>query len=207
MREFERQIAADFDAGLIRAPVHLAGGNEEILIDIFRDIRPNDWVLTQWRSHFHALLKGVPPQQLRADIRAGRSISLCYPEYRILSSAIVGGVLPIAVGIALSIKRRRDAIHGKVVERDVLVRPASEEPQVWCFVGDMTAQTGMWSECVKYASYHGLPVQFVVENNGKSVCTDTAEAWGLDNNPSVLTRFYQYDLPYPHSGAGTHVRF
>jgi len=67
LRDFERLIAADFDAGLIRAPVHLAGGNEQESIEIFQEIRPQDYVLTQWRSHFHCLLKGVPPERLRAE--------------------------------------------------------------------------------------------------------------------------------------------
>src|SRR5215831_4668840 len=76
LKEFEQQIAEDFNAGKIRAPVHLAGGNEEQLIDIFSAVTKSDWVLTQWRSHYHCLLKGVPPERLRADILAGRSITL-----------------------------------------------------------------------------------------------------------------------------------
>lgn len=188
LRAFERQIADDFDAARIRAPVHLSGGCEEQLIGIFRDVREQDWVLTTWRSHYHCLLKGVPPEQLRADILAGRSITLCYLEHRVLSSAIVGGALPIAVGIATTIKR------------------TGGSDKVLVFVGDMTARTGVFHECVDYATGHGLPVQFVVEDNGVSVCTDTMETWGR----GVLTPWittYKYQLPWPHSGAGKRVEF
>ena len=50
-------------------------------------------------------------------------------------------------------------------------------------MGDMTAETGIAHECIKYARNHQLPIRFIVEDNGKSVCTDTREAW----NQPVLT--------------------
>jgi pyruvate dehydrogenase E1 component alpha subunit len=105
---FETDIAGCFNRGEIRAPIHLYSGNERQMIDIFRNINEADWVLCSWRSHYQCLLKGVPPDRLKSDILAGRSISLCYREYRVVSSAIVTGVLPIAVGIALDIKRKKE---------------------------------------------------------------------------------------------------
>ena len=76
-------------------------GNEDHLIRVFRDIAPGDWALGGWRFHYQCLLKGVPPAELKAAIRRGDSMSLAFPEHRILCSAIVGGILPIAVGIAV----------------------------------------------------------------------------------------------------------
>ena len=189
LRAFEDRIAEDFNAGRIRAPVHLAGGCEEQMIGIFERVCREDWVLSQWRSHYHCLLKGVPPERLREDILAGRSIALCYPEYKVLSSAIVGGVLPIGIGVAMAIKREVETCA-----------------KVWIFVGDMTAETGAFSECVRYATGHNLPVEFVVEDNGRSVCTDTKESWGRRASPARVTRF-SYDLSWPHSGAGKRVEF
>src|SRR5882762_1527523 len=95
---FEKQIADLFNAAAIRAPVHLYDGNEAQIIEVFRDIQSEDWVMCSWRSHYQCLLKGVPPEEVKAEILAGRSISLCFPKYRIVSSAIVTGVLPMAVG-------------------------------------------------------------------------------------------------------------
>ena len=103
---FETEIADIFNAGKIRAPVHLYFGNEKEMIGIFRDVKPEDWVFCSWRSHYQCLLKGVPREEVKAEILAGRSISLCFPKHRIVSSAIVTGVLPIAVGAAMSIQRR-----------------------------------------------------------------------------------------------------
>jgi TPP-dependent pyruvate/acetoin dehydrogenase alpha subunit len=192
---FEQRVAEAFNNEEIRAPVHLSGGNEKELIEIFGEIKSDDWVCSTWRSHYHCLLHGVPEDQLMADILAGRSISLCYPEYRIISSAIVAGCLPIAVGLAMAIKA------------------AGKNEHVWAFIGDMAATTGMFHECTEYAYNHTLPITFVVEDNGKSVCTNTEEAWGGLMYPGRTGRarsdniIYTYSLPWPHAGAGKRVQF
>lgn len=190
---FERDIAAEFEAGKIKAPVHLAGGNETQLIEIFRNIRPQDWVLCQWRSHYHALLKGVPPSQVKEAIMAGRSIALCFPEHRILCSAIVGGIAPIATGLAWSIKRR---LFGK----------SGKNEWVFAFMGDMTAESGIFYESRKYAKRQGLPVTWIVEDNKKSVCTDTQNVWG-EELVALPDKRYDYDLTWPHVGTGKWVSF
>ena len=190
--EFEDDIAARFAAKAILAPVHLAGGNEEQLIRTFEEhVHELDWVLCSWRSHYHCLLKGVPPDQLRAQILAGRSISLCFPEYRILSSGIVGGTAPIAVGLALGIKRKGEEKRRKVV----------------CFLGDMSYEAGTVQEAIKYASGHNLPVLWVVEDNGLSVGTPTQETWGLRSSTCDTVLRYCYTLTRPHVGIGKFIAF
>jgi TPP-dependent pyruvate/acetoin dehydrogenase alpha subunit len=192
--DFETDIAREFNAGKIRAPVHLYYGNEEAIIAVFRKINSQDWVFCSWRSHYQCLLKGVPPSEVKAEIMAGRSISLCFPKHRILSSAIVTGVLPIALGVALGIKRRKGG------------------EKVWCFMGEMTSETGVAHECIKYARSHSLPIHWVVEDNGKSVCTDTRKAWNFskltfeDVQAPDIT-YYRYTSKYPHAGAGERVQF
>ena len=192
--KFETEIADLFNAARIKAPVHLYSNNEAEMIEIFRDVRPEDWVCCSWRSHYQCLLKGVPPEQVRAEILAGRSISLCFPEYRVISSAIVGGIVPIAVGIALGLKRR------------------GEPGRVHCFMGEMTAESGIAYESMKYSRNHQLPLRFIVEDNGKSVCTDTREVWAQPvltheqtTDPRVV--YYRYQTKYPHAGAGVRVQF
>jgi len=191
---FEEDIAAEFNAANIRSPVHLYFGNEEMIIAVFRKIRPQDWVFCSWRSHYQCLLKGVPPVEVKAEIMAGRSISLCFPKYRILSSAIVTGVLPIALGAALAAKR------------------ADRDERVWCFMGEMTSETGVAHECIKYARSHELPIHWVIEDNEKSVCTDTRKTWNLskltyeDVQAPDIT-YYRYASKYPHAGAGQRVQF
>ena len=191
---FEEEIAALFNTGKIRAPVHLYYGNEEQIINTFRKVRPQDWVFCSWRSHYQCLLKGVPKDEVREEIVAGRSISLCFPEHRIYSSAIVGGVLPIAVGTAMAIQR------------------SGEDAKVYCFMGEMTAETGIAHESIKYSRNHSLPIHFVVEDNGKSVCTDTREAWNqpvlsFEQPADEYVSYYRYETKYPHAGAGVRVQF
>ncbi len=191
---FETEIADLFNAAKIRAPIHLYYGNEEKMIELFRDVQPEDWVFCSWRSHYQCLLKGVPPEELKAEILAGRSISLCFPKQRIVSSAIVGGIIPIAVGAALGLKR------------------SGEPGMVHCFAGEMTSETGVFHECVKYSHNHQLPIRFIVEDNGKSVCTDTRETWNqpvltYENANHPLVTFYKYQTKYPHAGAGSRVQF
>jgi len=195
--EFEIEIAACFDDAQIRAPVHLYNDNEEQIIEVFKkhNIGPEDWVLCSWRSHYQCLLKGVPPEELKEAILQGRSISLCFKEHRVFSSGIVTGVLPIATGIALDIKRKGDT------------------NKVYCFMGEMTSETGVAHECIKYARNHKLPIHFIVEDNGKSVCTDTRATWNQekltyeDVNDEYIT-YYKYKLDkYPHAGAGKRVQF
>ena len=85
---FEQECAAAFNAGKIRAPLHLSAGNEDQLIEIFQRVKPHDYVFSTWRSHYHALLHGVPKDWLRDEIMAGRSITIMNPMSRFFSSAI-----------------------------------------------------------------------------------------------------------------------
>jgi len=190
---FETDIADCFNNSKIKAPVHLYDGNEEQMIDIFKNVKKEDWVFCTWRSHYQCLLKGVPQEQVKQDILDGKSITLCYPEYNIYSSAIVTGNIPIATGTALDIKRKGGTNH------------------VWCFVGDMTSETGTFFENWKYAINHDLPITFIIENNGKSVCTETNKVWNTDelffSKETRKIIYYEYQTKYPHAGAGKRIQF
>ena len=192
---FEEEIATLFNSGKIRAPVHLYKGNEEKIINVFRNIKKNDWVFCSWRSHYQCLLKGVPAKKVKEEILAGRSISLCFPKYKIFSSALVGGVLPIAVGTAMSIKYKKE-----------------KDYKVYCFMGEMTAETGIAYESIKYSRNFKLPIHFIVEDNEKSVCTDTREVWNqkklsFEKKNDEYVTYYKYENTYPHAGAGIRVQF
>ena len=189
LRSFEQDIAEAFNRGEIRSPVHLASGNEEQLIRYFEEqYRPGDWVCSAWRSHYHALLCGIPPAEVNAAILKGRSITLTFPSHNFITSAIVGGIIPIAVGLALGIKRRggKERCH--------------------VFVGDMTQRTGAYHEAYEFARGHSLPLNFVVEDNGKSVGTPTAEVWGTGTEAPYEER-HVHELTFPHAGSGVWIRF
>ena len=192
--KFEEEIADLFNNAKIKAPVHLYYGNEEQLINIFKKIKKKDWVFCSWRSHYQCLLKGVPPKKIKKEIISGKSISLCFPKYNIYSSAIVGGVIPIALGVAFAIKKKK------------------KNEVVYCFVGDMTSETGIMHESLKFAMNYNLPIKFIIEDNNLSVCTDTRKVWNIKKlthegkkNKHIL--YYKYKNKYPHAGAGKRVQF
>jgi pyruvate dehydrogenase E1 component alpha subunit len=192
--KFEDDIASIFNRGLIRAPIHLYSNNENFLIKFFKRVKKNDWVFCTWRSHYQCLLKGVPKRKVKKEILDGKSISLCFPEHKVYSSAIVGGILPIALGMAVSLQRKKS------------------KNKVFCFIGDMTSESGIAHEVIKYSRNKKLPIHFIVEDNSKSVCTDTRIAWSqkkltYENVSDKYVTYYKYKLKYPHAGAGKRVQF
>jgi pyruvate dehydrogenase E1 component alpha subunit len=186
---FEEKVAGFFEAGEIHAPVHLADGNEDQLIEIFKDVKDDDWVFSTHRSHYHALLHNISPEWLTTEILAGNSITLANIEHRFLSSAIMGGILPIALGAALAIKR------------------SNNSHRVWVFAGDMAAEMGVFHETVKYAERNGLPITFIVEDNGMSIDTPTQKVWGEVPCVSKVIRYTYKKTRYPHYGSGKWVTF
>ena len=188
--DFELKIIESWEGGKIRGPVHLSNGNESQLIEIFKRINTSDWVFSTWRSHYHALLKGIDPTWVEQTILDGKSITICNEKEKFYSSAIVGGTLSIALGTALSIKRD------------------GGDDKVWVFVGDMSFESGLFYETHKYARNLDLPLYFVVEDNGVSTYTPTIETWGGKQReiPEDVI-YYQYQSKYPHYGTGKWVVF
>ena len=84
--------------------------NEITLIRIFKNIKKTDWVFSSWRNHYHAILKGVPLKLIKKEIISGRSMGLNFKKYNFYSSSIVGGIIPIALGVAKSIKLKKSKI-------------------------------------------------------------------------------------------------
>jgi pyruvate dehydrogenase E1 component alpha subunit len=194
LKNFEEKIASIFNAGEIRAPVHLSDGNELELLSIFKEIQEQDWVFCSWRSHYQCLLKGVSPEDLEFAIRDGRSIALSFPDHNIYSSAIVGGQISLAVGAAMAAKRKNSNAH------------------IWCFIGDMTSETGVAQSAFRYSIAFDLPITFIIEDNGISVLTETRKVWNVkqlryEENLSPKIRSFKYKSKYPHAGAGVRVQF
>ena len=186
--EFEKDIVSMYLDKKIMSPVHLSGGNEDALIRIFKNVNKGDWVFSHYRSHYHALLKGISKAWLRKEILSNRSININNKKHRFFTSAIVGGCLPIALGVGLALKLKRSA------------------NKAWVFAGDMAAETGIFQECAKYAGKNNLPVNFIIEDNGLSVDTPTAKVWGRAKPKPKIIR-YNYKRVYPHHGCGAWINF
>jgi len=201
---FEARVADSWNKGEIRVPVHLSGGNENALIQIFDTINKEDYVFSTHRNHYHYLLKTGNAEGLLAEIM-GRSEGICRGKSgsmhtidcanRFYSSAIVAGCVAIAAGVGFAIKRRGGS------------------EKVYCFVGDGATDEGWFWEAVRYVDGYGLPVRYFVEDNNRSVCTMKKERWG---DEMVIPRslgfypcisYYRYTCKYPHVGTGKPIEW
>ena len=200
--EFEGKVAQMFEEGKINCPVHLCGGNENELINLFEVISPEDWVVATHRNHYHYLLKGGDEEKLWGELYGtengmckgkGRSMHLYDLSINFLTSAIVGGGPAIAVGLALSIiKKYPDKTKNR--------------PHVYCFVGDGGEDTGNYTEAVRFSLGRELPITFVIEDNDLAVESTKEVRWKKRtdfNSPNVVR--YAYTRAYPHVGIGKHV--
>jgi TPP-dependent pyruvate/acetoin dehydrogenase alpha subunit len=186
---FEQSIVDIWEAGKIKGPVHLSNGNEGSLIEIFKRIKETDWVFSTWRSHYHWVLKGLSVDYATEIIKEGKSITMCEHEERFYASAIVGGTLPIALGVASAIKKD------------------GGDDKVWVFVGDMSFESGIFYEVHKYARNFDLPLYFVVEDNGVSTYTPTEATWNEKREVPSDVIHYTYKSKYPHYGSGKWIAF
>ena len=186
---FEERIVEHWENAKIRGPIHLSNGNEEQLIEVFKRISENDWVFSTWRSHYHWLLKGISADYAEELILEGKSITLCDIDYKFYASAIVGGTLSIALGVAKGIKDK------------------GSDEKVFVFIGDMSFESGIFYEVHKYARNFDLPLYFVVEDNGVSTYTPTESTWNIKREIPYDVIYYSYKSKFPHYGTGKWIAF
>ncbi len=185
---FEKKIADHWEAGRLPFLLHLSGGNEDFLIDLFNEyVKPGDYVLSTHRNHYHALLTGIPPEKLERLILNGESMFIFSREHNFITSSILAGTCCIAAGIAWALKEE------------------GRENSVWCFLGDGAEEQGHFYEAVMMVQGHGLPCKFVIEDNDRSVESSLSERVPTNFRiswPNCVIR-NKYHATYPHAGNGT----
>ncbi len=157
IRRFEERAAELYGEGKIRGFLHLYIGEEAVAVGALHALGAHDAVVSTYREHGHALLKGVPMQAIFAEMYGrqegcsrgrGGSMHLFDAKTRFYGgNAIVAGGLPLAVGLALA-----DRMQGKA---DVSV----------CFFGEGAMAEGAFHESMNLAALWQLPVLFCCENN------------------------------------------
>ncbi|WP_433087065.1 pyruvate dehydrogenase (acetyl-transferring) E1 component subunit alpha [Dactylosporangium sp. CA-052675] len=157
IRRFEERCVELYSAGHIRGFMHLYIGEEAVAAGVTASLEPADAVVSTYREHGHALARGIDPAAVMAEMYGkvtgcsrgrGGSMHLFDAAARFYGgNAIVGGGLPLAIGLALADKVR--------------ARPAVTA----CFFGDGAVAEGEFHECLNLAALWRLPVLFCCENN------------------------------------------
>jgi len=184
VRRFEERCAQLYQQTKIRGFLHLYVGEEAIATGVCRLLRPDDAVVATYREHGHALMKGVSPESVMAEMFGridgcsggrGGSMHLFDAEHRFYGgNAIVAGGLPIAVGLALAEKL------------------AGSDRVTTCFFGEGAMAEGEFHESMNLAALWDLPVLFCCENNRYAMGTALARS---EAQTDLALRASGYGMP------------
>jgi len=157
IRRFEEKCAELYQAEKIRGFLHLYIGEEAVAVGVMNALRPEDAIVATYREHGHALVRGVPMTTVMAEMYGkqegcsggrGGSMHIFDAATRFYGgNAIVGGGLPMAVGLALADRMNK--------------RPVVSA----CFFGEGAVAEGEFHESLNLAALWKLPVLFICENN------------------------------------------
>lgn len=161
IRMIEESIAKRYGEQKMRCPVHLSIGQEAIAVGVSHHLTKEDYALSTHRAHAHYLAKGGSLKAMLAEIYGkktgccqgrGGSMHLVDLEVGFLGSTpIVGGSLPVAVGVAFGVQLK-------------------QEPRITVvYLGEGATEEGVFMESLNFAALKNLPILFVCENNLYSV--------------------------------------
>lgn len=184
IREFEEKCVELYAATKIRGFLHVCIGEEAVAVGAMQALRPEDQIVATYREHGQALARGVSARACMAEMYGkqegcsrgrGGSMHLFDKETNFCGgNAIVGGGIPLAVGIALAQKMQgSDAITA-------------------CFLGDGATAEGVFHESMNLASLWQLPVLFLLENNFYSMGLALERAQAQTN---LTVRALSYRMP------------
>jgi pyruvate dehydrogenase E1 component alpha subunit len=184
IRRFEEKCAELYGAMKIRGFLHLYIGEEAIAVGVMRALEARDAVVATYREHGHALARGIPMTRVMAEMYGkaegccrgrGGSMHIFDAARRFYGgNAIVGGGLPLAVGLALA-----DKMSG----RNVVTA---------CFFGEGAVAEGEFHESLNLAALWRLPVLFLCENNLYAMGTALARS---ESETQITRKAASYNLP------------
>jgi pyruvate dehydrogenase E1 component alpha subunit len=184
IRRFEERCVELYSAARIRGFVHLYIGEEAVAVGVLDALTPDDDIVATYRDHGHALVRGVPATAIMAEMYGaqegcsrgrGGSMHLFDVTHRFYGgNAIVGGGLPVAIGLALARKMQG---RGGVVA---------------CFFGEGAVAEGEFHECMNLAALWGLPVLFCCENNLYAMGTALGRS---ESETDLVLKATSYEMP------------
>ncbi|WVZ16717.1 hypothetical protein V8G54_009699 [Vigna mungo] len=163
-RFFEDKCAEMYYRGKMFGFVHLYNGQEAVSTGFIKLLKKEDYVVSTYRDHVHALSKGVPSRAVMSELFGkatgccrgqGGSMHMFSKEHNMLGGfAFIGEGIPVATGAAFSSKYRKEVLN-----------EADADQVTLAFFGDGTCNNGQFYECLNMAALWKLPIVFVVENN------------------------------------------
>lgn len=184
IRRFEERCVELYSATKIRGFLHLYIGEEAVAVGVLAHLRPDDAVVSTYREHGHALARGVPMDAVMAEMYGrvegvsrgrGGSMHLFHAPARFYGgNGIVGGGLPLAVGLALADRMRGD------------------DRVTVCFFGEGAVAEGEFHESMNLAALWGLPVLFLCENNLYAMGTALARS---ESETNLTLKAASYEMP------------
>jgi acetyl-CoA synthetase len=184
IRRFEEKCVELYSASKIRGFLHLYIGQEAVAVGVMRALRAADAVVATYREHGHALARGISMGALFAEMYGkregccrgrGGSMHVFDAGTRFFGgNAIVGGGLPLAVGLALATKL------------------AGKDDVTACFFGEGAVAEGAFHESLNLAALWRLPVLFVCENNLYAMGTALSRS---ESQTSLTAKAASYNLP------------
>jgi pyruvate dehydrogenase E1 component alpha subunit len=185
IREFEEACPKLYSQGKMGGFLHLYSGQEAVGVGVAHAMHQEDFMIAAYREHGLVLAKGTPPDVVMAELFGkatgvskgkGGSMHMFDAERRFMGGyGIVGGHLPLAVGIGFAIRYRE-----------------SDEVVV-CLLGDGATNQGVFHEAMNMAALYQVPVVFVCENNGYGIGTSVARA-------SAVEQLYKKSCAYETPG-------
>jgi len=184
VRRFEEKSAEEYTRGKIGGFMHLYIGQEAVGVGSIKALRPDDKILCSYREHGHALVKGMDPGAVMAELFGkitgcskgkGGSMHMWSNELGIYGgNGIVAAQMPIAAGVAFSVQ-----YQGK-------------DTVIACYFGDGAVDEGAFHESLNLAAVWKLPIVYVCENNQYSMGMAVGKAWAVD---SLQPRAAAYNMP------------
>lgn len=185
IREFEEACPQLYSQGKMGGFLHLYSGQEAVGVGVAHALRPTDYMIAAYREHGLVLAKGADPNSIMAELYGkatgcsrgkGGSMHMFDPDLRFMGGyGIVGGHLPIAVGIGFSILYQQ------------------KDEVVVCLFGDGATNQGVFHEAMNMAALYHVPVVFVCENNGYGIGTSVQRA-------SAVQQLYKKSCAYETEG-------
>jgi len=180
-RRAEERIRELYSEDEMKTPMHMSMGEEAIVAGVVQALKPDDQVFGTYRSHALYLIKTEDTDDFFAEMYGkdtallkgkGGSMHMCAPDHGFMgTSAIVAGIIPVAIGVAWANKQHNNR---KVVA---------------VFFGDGAVDEGDFWESLNSACLMKLPVLFVCEDNGLAVHTPVAARHGYKSITDIVARF------------------